>query len=568
MMTEKIKGSKILIESLKKEKVEHIFGYPGGTVLEIYDELYDAEIKHYLVRHEQAAAHAADGYARSTGKVGVCLATSGPGATNLVTGIATAYMDSTPMVAITGNVSTWLIGKDSFQEADITGITMPITKHNFLVKDVNDLAGTIKKAFHIARTGRPGPVLVDIPKDVTINKAEFIYPDHVDIPSYKPNIKGSIKQIKSAIDLIHKAERPVILAGGGVVAAGASEELRQFVELSLIPVASTMMALGAYPYNGPLSLKMPGMHGTAFANHAIHESDLLISIGMRFDDRITGKLATFAPKAKIIHIDIDPAEIGKCMPTIIPIVGDARVVLTDMIHYIIENPLEPKKSWLAEIDNLKAKFPLTYKKSDDTINPQFAVETIAKLTGGQAIMCTDVGTHQMWSAQYLDHQRPRQFISSGGLGTMGFGFPASMGVQVANPDKQVITVTGDGSIQMNIQELSTVANYNLPVKVIILNNRYLGMVRQWQELFYSNRYSSVDMEGKQPDFVKVAEAYDVMGLRASTPQDLPGVLEKAFAHNGPVFVDVVVNREENCFPMVPAGGVLNKMIGEKGRLEP
>jgi len=566
-MTEKLKGSKILIESLKKEKVDHIFGYPGGTVLEIYDELYDAEIKHYLVRHEQAAAHAADGYARSSGKVGVCLATSGPGATNLVTGIATAYMDSTPMVAITGNVSTWLIGKDSFQEADITGITMPITKHNFLVKDVNDLAVTVKKAFHIARSGRPGPVLIDIPKDVTANKAPFIYPDEVDIPSYRPTIKGSIKQIKSAIDLIHKSQSPVILAGGGIIAANASDELRQFVELSQIPVASTLMALGAYPYNGPLSLKMPGMHGTAFANHAIHEADLLISIGMRFDDRITGKLSTFAPKAKIIHIDIDPAEIGKCMPTLIPIVGDARVVLKDMIHYLIENPLEPKKTWLAEIDALKAKFPLQYKRSDEFINPQFAVETIAKITAGRAIICTDVGTHQMWSAQYLDHQSPRHFISSGGLGTMGFGFPAAMGVQVANPDKLVIDITGDGSIQMNIQELSTVANYNLPVKVIIINNRYLGMVRQWQELFYNNRYSSVDLDGKQPDFVKVAQAYDVMGLRASTPAELPGVLEKAFAHNGPVFVDVVVNREENVFPMVPAGGVLNKMIGEKGGLE-
>lgn len=568
MTTDKIKGSKILIESLKKEKVEHIFGYPGGTVLEIYDELYDADMKHFLVRHEQAAAHAADGYARSTGKVGVCLATSGPGATNLVTGIATAYMDSTPMVAITGNVSTWLIGKDSFQEADITGITMPITKHNFLVKDVNDLASTIKKAFHIARTGRPGPVLVDIPKDVTVNKAHFVYPDEVDIPSYKPTFKGSIKQIKAALDLIHSSERPVILSGGGVVAAGASEELRQFVELSQIPVASTLMGLGAYPYNGPFSLKMPGMHGTAFANHAIHEADLLISIGMRFDDRITGKLSTFAPKAKIIHIDIDPAEIGKCMPTLLPIVGDARVVLKDMIHYIIENPLAPKKAWLTEIDSLKAKFPLHYTRSDEFINPQFAMETVQKMTAGKAIITTDVGTHQMWAAQYLDHQNPRQFISSGGLGTMGFGFPAAMGVQVANPDKQVVTITGDGSIQMNIQELSTVANYNLPVKVIILNNRYLGMVRQWQELFYCNRYSSVDLEGKQPDFVKVAEAYDVMGLRATTPKELPGVLEKAFAHNGPVFVDVVVNREENCFPMVPAGGVLNKMIGEKGRLQP
>jgi acetolactate synthase-1/2/3 large subunit len=357
------------------------------------------------------------------------------------------------------------------------------------------------------------------------------------------------------------------LSGGGTVAANASEELRQFVELSQIPVASTMMALGVYPYNGPLSLKMPGMHGTAFANHAIHEADLLIAIGMRFDDRITGKLSTFAPKAKIIHIDIDPAEIGKCVPVVVPIVGDARVVLKDMNHYLIENPLEPKREWLKELEALKERFPLQYKRSDDVINPQFVVETIAKMVSGQAVMCTDVGTHQMWAAQYLDHQSPRRFISSGGLGTMGFGFPAAMGAQVAHPDKLVIDITGDGSIQMNIQELSTVANYNLPVKVIILNNQYLGMVRQWQELFYNNRYSYTDLEGKQPDFVKVAEAYDVMGLRAKTPAELPGVLEKAFEHNGPVFVDVVVNREENVFPFVPAGGVLNKMIGEKGGIE-
>ncbi len=559
-MTDKIKGSKILLECLKKEGVTDIFGYPGGSVLEIYDEIFESDINHYLVRHEQAAAHAADGYARSTGKVGVCLATSGPGATNLVTGIATANMDSIPMVALTGQVALPGIGKDSFQEADITGITMPITKHNFLVKDVKDLPQIMKQAFYIARSGRPGPVLVDLPKDITQARAQFIYPENINLPTYKPTIKGNIKQIKAALDLINSSQRPVVLAGGGIIAAGASAELREFIKLSKLPIASTLMALGAYPYYDEQSLQMPGMHGTAFANYSIHEADLLIAVGMRFDDRITGKLSTFAPKAKIIHIDIDPAEIGKCVNPTVPVVGDAKSVLTDMIELLKQSPLEPKKEWLNTIADLKIKYPLAYNKSEDVINPQYALQLISEMTKGDAIIATEVGTHQMWAAQYINHQKPRHFLSSGGLGTMGFGFPAAIGAQVGNPGKMVLNIAGDGSIQMNIQELSTIANYNLPVKVIIINNRYLGMVRQWQEIFYSKRYSHVDMEGKQPDFVKVAEAYDVMGLRAEKPADLKKVLEKAFSHNGPVFVDVVVNREENVFPMVPAGGILNKMI--------
>lgn len=565
-MTEKIKGSQIIIESLKKEGVTDIFGYPGGAVLEIYDAIFDSDINHYLVRHEQAAAHAADGYARSTGKVGVCLATSGPGATNLVTGLATANMDSIPMVAFTGQVGTGGIGKDSFQEADITGITLPVTKHNFLVKDVKDLATTIKKAFYIARSGRPGPVVIDLPKDVTQNRAVFNYPDKIDMPSYRPTVKGSSRQIKAALQLMEKSKRPIILAGGGVIASGASEALREFVKLTNIPVASTLMALGAYPNNDPLSVQMPGMHGTAFANFSIHEADLLISVGMRFDDRITGKLSTFAPRASVIHIDIDPAEIGKCITCHVPIVGDAKHVLMDMVAMLKDQPLAAKPEWLAEIDRLRQEYPLKYENSDDIIRPQFAVDMINQLTHGDAIYSTEVGTHQMWAAQYLSHKNPRHFISSGGLGTMGFGFPAAIGAAVGNPGKQIINIAGDGSIQMNIQELSTVSYYKLPVKNIIINNQYLGMVRQWQELFYNRRYSGVDLEGKQPDFVKVAEAYDVLGLRATKPSELRGVLEQAFAHNGPVMVDVVVSREENVWPMVPSGGVLNKMLGEKGRL--
>lgn len=564
---EKIRGAKILLESLKEEGVKDIFGYPGGKVLDIYDEIYQSDINHYLVRHEQAAAHAADGYSRSTGKVGVCLATSGPGATNLVTGLATAHMDSIPIVAFTGQVGTHQIGTDSFQEADIIGITMPITKHNFLVKDVKDLALTIKKAFYIARTGRPGPVLVDIPTDVVSSKAVFNYPSKLEMPSYKPTFKGSTKQIKTAISMIKASKKPVVLAGGGVVASGASDELREFISLTQMPVSTTLLGLGAYPYNDYLSLKMPGMHGTAYSNYAIQEADLLISIGMRFDDRITGKLNSFAPKAAVIHIDIDPAEIGKCIECTLPIVGDAKEILKEMNGYLKEEKDLPQRSdWLKFIEKIKMEFPLTYEKNKNEISPQYVIELISEMTNDEAFYTTEVGTHQMWAAQYINHKIPRHFVSSGGLGTMGFGFPAAIGAQVANPDKTVFNIAGDGSFQMNIQELSTVAYYNIPVKNIILNNQWLGMVRQWQELFYEERYSFTNMEGMQPDFVKVAEAYNVLGLRATKPEEVKQVLEKALSHNGPVVVDIRVVRDENVFPMVPAGGAIDKMIGERGRI--
>ncbi|HAR62733.1 MAG: biosynthetic-type acetolactate synthase large subunit [Candidatus Margulisiibacteriota bacterium] len=564
----KYKGAKIFIESLKAENVEHIFGYPGGSVLEIYDELYDSDIKHYLVRHEQAAAHAADGYARSSGKVGVCLATSGPGATNLVTGIATAYMDSIPMVAFTGQVGTPFIGKDAFQEADMTGITLPITKHNYLVKDVEDLARTIKEAFYIARSGRPGPVLVDIPKDVTLLQADYNPEPEPNIQSYKPTYKGNPKQIKDAIALIQSSKKPVILAGGGVIASGASTELLEFAEMIQSPVAVTLMGLGSFPDTHTLSLKMPGMHGTAYANYSIYESDLILAIGMRFDDRITGKLSEFGKHAKIIHIDIDPAEIGKCVPVNVPIVGDIKSVLHDLISKIKEEALdltENKKDWLSHVSGLKISYPLAYEYSADVIKPQFVVQEINKLIDDTAIITTEVGENQMWAAQYIDYTKPRTFASSGGLGTMGYGFPAAIGAQVANPGKLVIDIAGDGSIQMNIQELSTAAYYNLPVKIIILNNQHLGMVRQWQQLFYKERYSFTNLEGMQPDFVKLADAYGILGLYCDKPSEVRKTLEKAFSHNGPVIVDFRTARGENVFPMVPAGGVLNKMILEESK---
>lgn len=564
----KIKGAKIFLEALKAEGVEHMFGYPGGSVLDIYDELYDSDIKHYLVRHEQAAAHAADGYARSSGKVGVCLATSGPGATNLVTGIATAYMDSVPMVAFTGQVSTPFIGKDAFQEADMTGITLPVTKHNYLVKNVEDLASTIKKAFHIARTGRPGPVLVDIPKDVTILQANYQPEPEPNIPSYKPTYKGNPKQIKDAIVMIEGAKKPVILAGGGVISSAAHRELLELAEMIQAPVACTLIGLGAFSKTHPLGLGMPGMHGTAYANYAIYDSDLIIAVGMRFDDRITGKLSEFGKHAKIIHIDIDPAEISKCVPVNVPIVGDARTVLIDIIAKIKEDGVDlahNKQEWLDHIRGLKNQHPLQYEYSDTIIKPQFVVEQIDAMLDDKAIITTEVGENQMWAAQYINQRAPRTFLSSGGLGTMGYGFPAAIGAQVANPNSLVVDIAGDGSIQMNIQELSTVAYYKLPVKIVILNNQHLGMVRQWQQLFYRERYSFTNMEGMQPDFMKLADAYGIQGLYCDKPGDVRKTLEKGFSHNGPVIFDFRTARGENVFPMVPAGGVLNKMIIEENK---
>jgi len=550
-------GAKIIVECLKKEGVDVIFGYPGGSVIPLCDALYDSGIHFILTRHEQGAAHAADGYARASGKIGVCLATSGPGATNLVTGIATAYMDSIPLIALTGQVATQLIGNDAFQEVDTTGITRPITKHNYLVKTPQQLCKTFKEAFYIAKTGKPGPVLIDIPADVQKAETDFQYPDKVEIRSYKPVYEGHPMQIEKALSLIKKTEKPVILAGGGVISSNAAEQLKEFAEKAQIPVALTLMGLGAFPTQHPLHLGMAGMHGTRYANNAIMETDLLLAIGCRFDDRVTGKISEFASNAKIIHVDIDPVSIGKNVSVDVPIVGDAKYVLEQFINNC---PKINTKQWLEKINVWKGKYPLTYKDSNN-LKPQFIIETISRLTNGEAVIVTEVGQNQMWAAQYYKFKSPRGFISSGGLGTMGFGFPAAIGAQVACKEKTIIDIAGDGSIQMNIQELSTAVSEKIPVKVIILNNQYLGMVRQWQELFYEKRYAFTCLKGKQPDFVKLAEAYGATGYRVTKKQDLEKTLIKALNHNeGPVFVDCVVEPEENVFPMIPAGASLKEII--------
>lgn len=572
----KLKGAEIVIDALLAEGVEVMFGYPGGAVIDIFDVLKDAPIKFILTRHEQAAAHAADGYARATGKVGVCIATSGPGATNLVTGIATAYMDSVPIVAFTGQVPTQLIGNDAFQEADITGITRPITKHNYLVKNVSELPRIIKEAFYIARTGRPGPVLIDIPKDVQKAELEnYKYPDNVEIRSYKPTYEGHPKQIAKAAELIKQSTRPVILAGGGVIISNASKELFELAVRCSIPVTTSLMGLGSFPEDHPLSLKMLGMHGSHYANKAIQESDLIIGIGTRFDDRITGKLSEFAPKAKVIHIDIDPTNISKTVLADVPIVGDAKKVLTELLKLLDQPNENLRKEWIEKIQKLKKENPLSYKQDNATLKPQFIIQQIYEYTKGNAIIVTDVGQHQMWTAQFYIFTKPRQFLSSGGLGTMGYGLPAAVGAQLGNPDKLVFLITGDGSIQMNIQELATVAVNQLPIKVAIINNKYLGMVRQWQELFYKKRYSytylGCDHKAKKdskndlqdkfvPDFVKVAEAYGICGTRVTKPEEVAPAIEKALQIAGPVFIDFAVAEEENVYPMVPAGAPLSEMI--------
>ena len=548
-------GAQILIKVLEDLGVDTVFGYPGGAVLPIYDALYDSKITHYLTRHEQGAAHAADGYARASGKVGVCFATSGPGATNLVTGLATAYMDSVPVVAITGQVATSLLGRDSFQEADITGITMPITKHNYLVKDPGELARTVVEAFYIARTGRPGPVLIDIPKDVSAARARYEFPEKVELPGYKPVLTPGEEEVNKAIALINSSERPLIFTGGGTVNAGAEQLLLAFAEKINAPVVASLMGLGGFPGDHPLFLGMLGMHGTKPANYAVSECDLLIAVGVRFDDRVTGDVNSFAPKAKIIHIDIDPAEINKNVRVEVPLVGDVKNSLELLIKGVKEK--KPEK-WLQYVFGLKEKYPLTYNQ-ECGLKPQKVIETLYKITGGEAIIVTDVGQHQMWAAQFYKFNKPRRFISSGGLGTMGFGLPAGIGAQVARPEQQVIVVSGDGSIQMNSQELMTAAAYNIPVKVIILNNGYLGMVRQWQELFHQRRYSHTEL--KNPDFVKLAEAYGIRGLRIKKEENLEEKLLEAINYTGPVVVDVWVDREENVFPMVPPGGAIHKMIG-------
>ncbi len=553
----KRKGAQVIVEALLKEGLTTIFGYPGGAVIPLYDVLYDIpEINHILTRHEQAAAHAADGYARATGRVGVCIATSGPGSTNLVTGIATAYMDSIPLVVFTGQVPTSMIGNDAFQEANITGITYSITKHSYLVKDVNELPRVLKEAIYIASTGRPGPVLIDLPKNVLTGETSAPYPEEAQIRSYNPNYEGNPKQIKRAAKAIDESERPIIYAGGGVISSGASSQLAEFARHTTIPVTTTLMGLGSFPEDDPLSLKMLGMHGTRYANYAVTDTDLLIAVGARFDDRITGKISEFASKAKIIHIDIDPTAISKNVRVDIPIVGDAKNILSQFLSATQKG--KRRDSWHQKIREWKKKYPLKYELGD-VLKPQYVVEMIYKMTRGEAIIATEVGQNQMWAAQYYQYTKPRTLISSGGLGTMGYGFPASIGAQIGHPEKIVFDIAGDGSFQMNIQELATAVNYQIPVKIAILNNGYLGMVRQWQQLFYQSRYSQVNLEG-HPDFVKVAQAYGVEGIRVTKPEEVEPALKKALNIAGPVILDFRVSREENVYPMVPAGAALNQII--------
>jgi acetolactate synthase-1/2/3 large subunit len=557
-------GAEILLECLKREGVKHVFGYPGGVVLNIFDLLYDQkDIQLILTRHEQGAVHAADGYARVTGRPGVALVTSGPGATNTVTGIATASMDSIPLVVFSGQVPTMLIGNDAFQEADIVGITRPCCKYNYLVSDVDDLASIIREAFHIASSGRPGPVLVDLPKDVTAGKTDFTWPEKVELEGYKPKYEGNKWMIKKAAGLIAKSTRPVIVAGGGVVLSGAHKELLELARLTDIPVTTTLMGLGGFPGTHRLFLGMPGMHGTYYANKSIQDSDLLIAIGMRFDDRVTGKTTSFAPHAKIIHIDIDPTSIRKNIRVDIPVVGDVRRVLKELNRVMKEEDKTQwtavRKKWLKQVEAWKKEHPLAYAHSDEVIKPQFVVEKIYEITKGNAVITTEVGQNQMWAAQFYKYDRPRQLLTSGGLGTMGYGFPAAIGAQLAAPEKLVIDIAGDGSIQMNIQELATAVINKLPVKVAILNNRFLGMVRQWQELFFSERYSHTDLD-VTPDFVKVAEAYGAVGLRAVKPSEVEPVLREAFKIKRPVFMDFVVDWKEKVYPMVPAGASIDQML--------
>jgi acetolactate synthase I/II/III large subunit len=563
----KISGASILLRSLKEEGVDTIFGYPGGAVIDIFDTLardFSQDFKFILVRHEQAAVHAADGYARATGKPGVCLVTSGPGGTNTVTGLATAYMDSIPVIVFTGQVPTQLIGNDAFQEADIVGITRPCTKHNYLVSRTEELAKTIKEGFLIATTGRPGPVLIDLPKDVVQNKAKFNYPKTIEIPTYRPNVKAHPPSVKRAAELIRLAERPVIYAGGGVITSGAHEELFKFASTLNFPVTSTLMGLGCFPATHPLFLGMLGMHGTFRANMAIDRTDLLLAIGARFDDRVTGRVEDFAKDAKIIHIDIDPTSIQKNIVVEVPIVCDAKDGLSKLIDELkIEGRSaeadKKLKEWHSQLTVWRNQQRLRFDRTSEIIKPQFVIEKLYEMTKGKAIITTEVGQNQMWAAQYYLFDHPRTFLTSGGLGTMGYGFPAAIGAQVAYPDKVVIDIAGDGSIQMNIQELATVVQYNLPVKIAILNNGYLGMVRQWQERFYDKVYSHTDIT-VAPDFVKLAEAYGAAGLRATKSYEVEKVIEKALETNGPVIIDFIVDRDEGVYPMVPAGAPIKEMI--------
>jgi acetolactate synthase-1/2/3 large subunit len=558
----------MVIEALKREGVKTAFGYPGGAIMNVYDEIYKQDFfEHILTRHEQAAVHAADGYARATGEVGVAFVTSGPGFTNAVTGLATAYMDSVPLVVFTGQVPTKLIGNDAFQEADIIGITRPCTKHSYLVKNVKDLPIIIKEAFYIANSGRKGPVVIDLPKDILVAKVKnYEYPDEVKIIGYKPTYECHIKQIRKALDVILGAKKPLIYIGGGVISSDASDSLREFVRLTGIPVTSTLMGLGAFPADDPLFLGMLGMHGTYRANMAVTESDVLIAIGARFDDRVTGKIDEFAPNAKIIHIDIDPTSISKSVVVDIPIVGDSKDALEKFIKIIkdeIKEKIEDYKAslelWYIQIDEWKKAHKLDYDRNATTIKPQYVIEKVYEVFGDNVIIATEVGQNQMWAAQFFPFKKPRTLLTSGGLGTMGYGFPAAIGAQIAFPDKTVIDIAGDGSIQMNIQEFATAMQYKLPVKIVILNNGYLGMVRQWQELFFDKNYSETVME-VQPDFVKLAESFGAVGFRATTKDEVLPVLKEAASIKLPVLMDFHVEREENVYPMVPAGAPINKML--------
>jgi acetolactate synthase I/II/III large subunit len=569
VVSKRASGGFALLDSLKRHGVEHIFGYPGGAILPIYDDLYKFEttgdIKHILVRHEQGAAHAADGYARATGKVGVCFGTSGPGATNLVTGIATAYMDSIPMVIVTGQVSRPVIGTDAFQETDIYGITLPIVKHSYIIRDTAHIARIVAEAFYIASTGRPGPVLIDVPKDVALEEFDYlpVEPGQVKLPGYRPTVKGNSRQINAALQLIKESRRPLLYVGGGAIASNAHEEIKELAELFNIPVTTTLMGIGAFDEHHPLSLGMLGMHGTAYANFSVSDCDLLLCVGARFDDRVTGKLDEFASRAKVIHIDIDPAEVGKNRIPEVPIVGDVRNVLLDLLRRCqksgIKNTPNQTQEWLNLINRWKEDYPLQVPQHPDSISPQFAISEIAR-QAPNAYYSTDVGQHQMWAAQFLKNG-PRRWISSAGLGTMGFGVPAAMGAKVAFPDEEVICISGDASFQMCLQELGTLAQYGINVKTVILNNGWQGMVRQWQQAFYGERYSCSNMEVGMPDIELLCKAYGIKGMVISKTEELKEAIAEMLAHNGPVVVDLRVTKDENCYPMVAPGKNNAQMIG-------